>query len=102
MASMMQKAQQMQQDMQKAQEEIKKLTATGDAGAGAINITIDGNHRATKVSINDTVMDDKEMLEDLLLTAINDAVEQISKASTDKMNSVAGGLNLPPGMNLPF
>ena len=102
MASMMQKAQKMQQDMQKAQAEIKNLTATGDAAGGSVQISINGDYLATNININKAVMDDKEMLEDLILTAINDAVGQISIASSEKMKGATGGMDLPPGMNLPF
>jgi DNA-binding YbaB/EbfC family protein len=102
MASMMQKAQKMQEDMQKAQVEIKNLTATGKAANGAVQVTINGEHQATDLQIDEGVMDDKDMLEDLILTAINDATKQISDASATKMQSATGGMKLPGGMNLPF
>ena len=102
MASMMQKAQKMQEDMQKAQAEIKNLTATGKAAGGAVQVTINGEHQATNLQIDEGVMDDKDMLEDLILTAINDATKQISDASATKMQSATGGMKLPGGMNLPF
>lgn len=102
MAGMMKKAQQMQDNMQKAQEEIKALTATGKAAGGAIEVTINGEHLATNVKIDEMVMDDKDMLEDLILTAINDATTQISSASAAKMKGATSGMNLPGGMNLPF
>jgi len=73
MAGMMKKAQQMQDNMQKAQEEIKTLSATGKAAGGAVEITINGEHLATNIKIDEMVMDDKDMLEDLILTAMNDA-----------------------------
>ncbi|SMN16595.1 FIG000557: hypothetical protein co-occurring with RecR [uncultured Candidatus Thioglobus sp.] len=102
MAGMMKKAQQMQDNMQKAQAEIKLLNATGKAAGGAIEITINGEHLATNIKINDMVIDDKDMLEDLILTAINDATKQISDASAAKMKGVTGGMSLSGGMNLPF
>lgn len=102
MASMMQKAQKMQEDMQKAQAEIKNLTATGKAAGGAVQVTINGEHQATDLQIDEGVMDDKDMLEDLILTAINDATKQIADSSTAKMQSATGGMKLPGGMNLPF
>lgn len=102
MAGMMKKAQQMQDNMQKAQEEIKTLSATGKAAAGIVEITINGEYNATNIKIDDTVMDDKDMLEDLILTAINDATKQISDASAAKMKGITGGMNLPSGMSLPF
>lgn len=102
MASMMQKAQKMQEDMQKAQAEIKNLTATGKAAGGAVQVTINGEHQATDLQIDEGVMDDKDMLEDLILTAINDATKKISDASDTKMQSATGGMKLPGGMSLPF
>jgi len=102
MASMMQKAQKMQEDMQKVQEEIKNLTATGKAAGGAVQVTINGEHQATDLQIDEGVMDDKDMLEDLILTAINDATKQISDISAAKMKGATGGMKMPGGMNLPF
>ncbi|HIB28065.1 YbaB/EbfC family nucleoid-associated protein [Candidatus Thioglobus sp.] len=102
MAGMMKKAQQMQDNMQKAQEEIKLLSATGKAAGGAVEISINGEHLATHIKIDDAVMDDKDMLEDLILTAMNDATKQISDMSATKMKGVTGGMSLPGGMNLPF
>ncbi len=102
MAGMMQKAQKMQEDMQKAQEEIKNLTATGKAAGGAVQVSINGEHQATNIQIDESVMDDKDMLEDLVLTAINDANQKIANASAEKMKGVTGGMKLPGGMNLPF
>jgi len=102
MAGMMKKAQQMQDNMQKAQDEIKTLSATGQAASGAVQITVNGEHMATNIKIDEMVMDDKDMLEDLILTAMNDATQQISSASEAKMKGATGGINLPGGMNLPF
>jgi len=102
MASMMQKAQKMQEDMQQAQAEIKNLTATGKAAGGAVQVTINGDHQATDLQIDEGVMDDKDMLEDLILTAINDANKKIADASAAKMKGATGGMKLPGGMNLPF
>ena len=102
MAGMMQKAQQMQDNMQKAQDEIKILSATGQAASGAVQITINGEHMATNIKIDEIVMDDKDMLEDLILTAMNDATQQISSASEAKMKGVTGGMNLPSDLKFPF
>jgi DNA-binding YbaB/EbfC family protein len=102
MAGMMKKAQQMQDNMQQAQEEIKQLTATGNAGGGAVKVSINGEHQATDIQIDVSVMNDKELLEDLILSAINDANGQITDASAARMKTVTGGMNLPSGMNLPF
>ncbi len=102
MAGMMKKAQQMQDNMKKAQTEIKNLSATGKAASGAIEITINGEHMVTDIKILDGMMDDKELLEDLILNAMNDAVRKISEASSAKMKTATGGINLPSGMNLSF
>ena len=95
MASMMQKAQKMQEDMEIAQDEIKILSCTGESASGAIKITINGMHEATAVEIDESLLDDKEMLEDLVMMAINDAESQVNTISEEKMRSVTGGLNLP-------
>jgi len=95
MASMMQKAQKMQSDMKIAQDEIKLLSCTGESASGAIRITVNGQHQTTAVEIDKSLLDDKEMLEDLLMMAINDASSQVNKISEKKMKGVTGGLNLP-------
>ena len=102
MAGMMQKAQKMQEDMQKAQEEIKNLSVVGSAAGGAVEISLNGEHVANNIKIDPSVMDDAEMLEDLILTAINDANQKIANASAEKMKAATGGMKLPGGMNLPF
>ncbi|CAC9452300.1 Nucleoid-associated protein YaaK [uncultured Gammaproteobacteria bacterium] len=102
MAGMMKKAQQMQDNMQQAQAEIKQLTAIGNAGGGAVVVSINGEHQATDIQIDPNVMNDKDTLEDLILIAINNANQQIADASAAKMKSATGGMKLPGGMNLPF
>lgn len=97
----MKKAQQMQEDVQKAQEEIKQLSATGTAGGSAVSITINGEHQASDIQIDADVLNDKETLEDLMLIAINDANKQIADISAEKMNNATGG-KLSGGMKLPF
>jgi DNA-binding YbaB/EbfC family protein len=94
MASMMQKAQKMQADMKIAQDEIKLLSCTGKSASGAIRITINGQHQATSVDISESLLDDKEMLEDLIMMAMNDASSQVNIISAEKMKGVTGGLNL--------
>jgi len=99
----MKQAQQMQEKMQRAQEEIAKLEVTGEAGAGMVKVTMLGNHNVRRVSIDDSLMqDDKEMLEDLIAAAINDAVRRVEETSKAKMAGVAGGMQLPPGFKMPF
>ena len=100
---LMKQAQQMQADMQKAQEEMAALEVTGEAGGGMVKVTMNCQHEAQAVEIDDSLIgDDKEMLEDLIVAALNDARRRIDETVKDKMAGVTGGLNLPPGMKLPF
>jgi nucleoid-associated protein EbfC len=101
--NMMRQAQALQANMQKAQAEIASLEITGEAGGGMVKITINGRHEARRVQIEPAVFgDDREMLEDLLAAAFNDAVHKLEAASQAKMASLMGGLQLPAGMKLPF
>ena len=101
--NMMKQAQALQANMQKAQAEIASLEITGEAGGGMVKITINGRHEARRVQIEPAVFgDDREMLEDLLAAALNDAVHKLETASQAKMANLMGGLQLPPGMKLPF
>ena len=101
--NMMKQAQALQANMQKAQAEIASLEITGEAGGGMVKITINGRHEARRVQIEPAALgDDREMLEDLLAAAFNDAVHKLEAASQAKMASLMGGLQLPPGMKLPF
>jgi DNA-binding YbaB/EbfC family protein len=103
MGAMMKQAQQMQERMQKAQEEIANLEVIGESGAGMVKVTMLGNHNVRRVAIDPSLMsDDQDMLEDLIAAAINDAVRRVEIASKDKMAAVTGGMNLPAGMKLPF
>jgi DNA-binding YbaB/EbfC family protein len=104
MGAMMKQAQQMQERMQKAQQEIASLEVVGEAGAGMVKVTMLGNHNVRRVAIDPSLMteDDQEMLEDLIAAAVNDAVRRVEVASKEKMAAVTGGMNLPPGMKLPF
>jgi nucleoid-associated protein EbfC len=103
MGNIMKQAQAMQDKMQKVQAEIASMEVTGEAGAGLVKITMLGNHNVRRVSIDDSLMqDDKDMLEDLIAAAINDAVRRVDETSKEKMASVTGGLQLPPGMKMPF
>jgi DNA-binding YbaB/EbfC family protein len=103
MGNIMKQAQAMQEKMQRAQEEIARLEVTGEAGAGMVKVTMLGNHNVRRVSIDDSLMqDDKDMLEDLIAAAINDAVRRVEETSKEKMASVSGGMQLPPGFKMPF
>ena len=101
--NMMKQAQALQANMQRAQAEIAQLEVTGESGGGMVKITITGRHEARRVQIEPAAFgDDREMLEDLLAAALNDATRKLEAASQAKMASLMGGLQLPPGMKLPF
>ena len=103
MGNIMKQAQAMQEKMQKVQAEIAAMEVTGEAGAGLVKVTMLGNHNVRRVSIDDSLMqDDKDMLEDLIAAAINDAVRRVDVSSKERMAAVTGGLQLPPGMKMPF
>jgi DNA-binding YbaB/EbfC family protein len=103
LGNMMKKAQKMQENMQKAQEELATLEVTGKAGGGLVTVTMTGKHDVKRVSIDDSLLEeDKDMLEDLLAAAVNDAVQLVEKTSQDKMSEAMAGMSLPPGMKMPF
>ena len=102
LGNLMKQAQKMQSDMQKAQEEIANMEITGQSGGGLVSVIMTGRHDLKRVSIDDSVMDDKEMLEDLLAAAVNDAVRQLEQKTQEKMSGMTAGLNLPSGMKLPL
>ena len=103
MGNMMKQAQLMQERLQKAQDEIAKMEVVGESGAGMVKITVTGNHEVRRVSIDDSLFtDDKDILEDLLAAAFNDAQRRIEEQSKEKLSAVTGGIQLPPGMKLPF
>jgi len=103
LGKMMKQAQEMQANMQKAQEELANMEVTGESGGGLVSVVMTGRHDVKRVSIDDSLMgDDKEMLEDLLAAAVNDAVRQVERTSQDKMSGMTAGMNLPGGMKLPF
>lgn len=100
---LMKQAQQMQADMQKAQEEMASLTVIGESGAGIVKITMTCKHEVRGLEIDDSLVgDDKEMLEDLIIAAFNDAVRKVEQTVQEKYSGVTAGMNLPPGMKLPF
>lgn len=102
LGDLMKQAQKMQEDMQKSQAELANMEVTGKSGGGMVSVVMTGRHDIRRVNIDDSVMDDKEMLEDLIVAAANDAVRQIEKESKSKMSGMTDGLNLPPGFKLPF
>lgn len=101
MEQMLKQAQKMQADMQKAQQELATLEVAGESGAGLVKITMNCRHDVVAVVIDPQTMDDREMLEDLVAAAVNDAVRKVEKLSKEKMGGLMGGLNIP-GMKLPF
>ena len=93
----------LQANMQKMQEELAKAEVRGEAGAGLVAVTMSGRHDVKRVHIDASLMtEDKEMLEDLIAAAINDAVRRVEETSKAKMSGVAGGMQLPPGFKMPF
>ena len=100
--NLMKQAQKMQADMQKAQEEMANIEVMGQAGGGLVSVTMTCRHDVKRVTIDDSVMDDKEMLEDLVAAAVNDAVRQVEKTVEEKMSGLTSGMGLPGGFKLPF
>ncbi len=99
----MQQARQMQEHLQRAQEEIANTEVQGEAGAGMVTILMTGMHDVKRINIDPSLLNkDKDMLEDLIAAAVNDANRRVEKAKQDKMSDVTGGLGLPPGFKLPF
>jgi DNA-binding YbaB/EbfC family protein len=101
--NLMRQAQQMQETMKKAQAELGAMEATGEAGAGRVQVVMNGRHEARRVVIEPALLAaDKDLLEDLLVAAINDAVRKIAARTEEKYSGLMSGINLPPGMKLPF
>jgi len=99
-SQLMQQAQQVQENLKKAQEELADLEVTGEAGGGLVKILMNGRHEVRRVTIDPEVADDREMVEDLVAAAINDAVKRIQEATQERMSGLTGGLPMPPGFNL--
>jgi len=95
MVSMIQKAKKMQEDMKITQEEIKSTSCLGESGSGAVKITLTGEYLVTNIQIDESILTDKEILEDLIMAALNDASSQIREISKAKLKNVTGGINLP-------
>jgi len=101
--NMMKQAEALQRNMQKAQEEIAQMEVVGESGGGMVKVTMTGKHEVKRVQIEPTVIgDDREMLEDLVAAAINDAVRRVETESQQRMSSLMSGLRLPPGFKMPF
>ena len=101
-AQLMQQAQKMQENLQRAQEELAQLEVTGGAGGGMVSVTLSGTKECRKVRIDPSVLADPEMAEDLVAAAFNDAVNKVDAESKAKMGAASAGMQLPPGMKLPF
>jgi len=100
---LMKQAQQMQAEMQKAQEEMANLTVTGESGAGMVRIEMTCKHEVRSLSIDDSLIgEDREMLEDLIVAAFNDAVRRVERTVQERFAGMTSGLSLPPGLKLPF
>ena len=101
--ALMQQAQKMQAEMKQAQEEMGALLVTGESGGGMVRVTMSCKHQVQKLEIDDTLIgDDKEMLEDLVVAALNDAHRKVESTVQEKFSGMASGMSLPPGMKLPF
>ena len=103
LAGLMKQAQQMQDNLKKAQEELATIEVEGQSGAGMVKVVMTCKHDVKRVSIDPSLIgDDKEMLEDMIAAAFNDAVRRVEATTQEKMSGLGAGLNLPPGMKLPF
>jgi DNA-binding YbaB/EbfC family protein len=101
--SLMKQAQKMQAQMQKAQEELAGLEVTGEAGGGLVQLRMTCKHEVRKLTIDPSLVgDDREMLEDVLIAAFNDALRKVERTVQDKLGGMTAGLGLPPGLKLPF
>ncbi len=103
LGNLMKQAQQVQANLQKVQQELQSMEITGQAGGGMVTVIMTGRHDIKRVNIDPSLLkDDKEMLEDLIAAAVNDAVHQVEKLTQEKYQTVTGGFGLPGGMKLPF
>ncbi|OAI08963.1 nucleoid-associated protein [Methylomonas methanica] len=103
LAGIMQQAQKMQDNLKKAQEELGAMEVQGESGGGLVTIVMTGKREVRKVSIDSSLVgDDKDMLEDLVAAAINDAVHKVGKMKKEKMADVTAGIPIPPGFQMPF
>ncbi len=100
---LMKQAQKIQEDMQKAQGELANLTIEGQSGGGMVKVAMNGKHEVSRIQIDDSLFnEDRDMLEDMIAAAVNDAVQKVSAATQEKMSGMTSGIPLPPGFKLPF
>jgi hypothetical protein len=103
LGNLMKQAQEMQAQMQQSQEELGQLEVQGEAGGGLVSLTMSCRHEVRAIRIDNALMgDDKDMLEDVLVAAFNDALRKVEQTTQDKYSGMTSGLGLPPGMKLPF
>ncbi len=103
LAGLMKQAQQMQQNMKKAQDELAGIEVEGHAGSGMVKVVMTCGHEVRRVSLDDSLLsDDKDLLEDLIVAALNDAMKKAEATTQQRMSGFASGMNLPPGLKLPF
>lgn len=103
MGNLMKQAQKMQENMQKMQEEIANLEVQGQSGGGMVSVQMNGQHEVKRIVIDDSLLgEDRDMLEDMIAAAVNDAVHKVKQMSQEKMSSVTSGIPLPPGFKMPF
>lgn len=103
LGKLMKQAQEMQENMQKAQEELANMEVTGQSGGGLVSVVMTGRHDVKRISIDNSLLsDDKDMLEDLIAAAVNDAVHQVEATNQEKMSGMTAGMNLPGGFKMPF
>ena len=103
MGNIMKQAQQMQDKMAKMQEDIAKMEVVGESGAGLVKVTMLGSHNVKRVELDESLLeDDKDMIEDLLAAAVNDAVRRVEEMNKEQMSKMTAGMGLPPGMKMPF
>jgi len=103
LGDMMKKAQEMQENMQKAQKELANKEVSGESGGGLVKVLMRGTHEVNRVTIDPSLIgEDQEMLEDLIAAAMNDAVHKVEKSNQAAMQEMTAGLNLPPGFKMPF
>jgi DNA-binding YbaB/EbfC family protein len=103
LAGLMKQAQQMQENMKQAQEQLATIEVEGQAGAGLVKVVMTCRHDVKRVSIDDSLLgDDKDMLEDLVAAAVNDAVRRVETTVQEKMSGLTAGFSMPPGFKLPF
>ncbi len=103
LGNLMKQAQEMQANMQKAQEELANMEVTGESGGGMVSVVMTGRHEVRRIKIDESLLgDDKDMLEDLVAAAVNDAVHKVESVTQERFSGLAGGINLPAGLKLPF